>query len=76
MHAVAPSANGCTDCLKTGDQWVHLRMCLACGYVGCCDSSKNHHATKHYHASQHPIVASRERGEHWKYCYIDDLAWE
>ena len=73
---VQPSADGCEDCLKTGDTWVHLRMCLECGHVGCCDSSKNHHATKHFHASGHPIVASREPGERWKWCYLDEIAWE
>jgi uncharacterized UBP type Zn finger protein len=53
-----------------------LRMCLECGNVGCCDSSKNKHATKHYHATAHPIITSREPGEHWKFCYIDDVAWQ
>lgn len=75
IHNVKPSANGCEDCLKTGDEWVHLRMCLECGHVGCCDSSKNRHATKHFKAVHHPIVASREPGEDWKYCYVDDVMW-
>jgi uncharacterized UBP type Zn finger protein len=77
IRPVEPSnLRGCTDCLKTGDRWVHLRMCLECGYVGCCDSSPNKHATKHFHATGHPIITSREPGEHWKYCYIDDIMWE
>ena len=76
IRNVHPSAQGCVECEKLGDTWVHLRMCRTCGNVGCCDSSKNTHATKHYHATKHPIIASREPGEHWKYCYIDDVAWE
>ena len=73
---VKPSANGCEDCLKTGDEWLHLRMCLQCGHAGCCDSSPNKHATKHFHATKHPIISSLEPGEDWKYCYPDDLVWE
>lgn len=65
---------GCEECLKTGDQWVHLRLCLTCGHVGCCDSSKNKHATKHYKKTTHPVIRSFEPGEDWKYCYIDDIA--
>ena len=76
IHNVRPSAKGCVECEKRGDTWVHLRMCETCGNVGCCDSSKNKHATAHYHATKHPIIASREPGEHWKYCYLDDVAWE
>jgi uncharacterized UBP type Zn finger protein len=64
---------GCEDCLKSGDSWVHLRLCLACGHVGCCDSSKNTHATKHFHATQHPVVRSFEPGENWRWCYVDEL---
>ena len=67
-----PNAKGCEDCLKTGDSWVHLRVCMECGHVGCCDSSKNKHATKHYHASQHPVVKSMEPGEDWLWCYVDE----
>jgi len=76
IRPVKPSANGCEDCLKTGDEWVHLRMCLQCGHAGCCDSSPNKHATKHHHATKHPIISSLEPGEDWKYCYVDDLVWE
>ncbi len=62
----------CEECSKTGDSWVHLRMCLECGHVGCCDSSKNKHATKHFHETQHPIMQSAERGEDWRWCYVDN----
>jgi hypothetical protein len=68
-----PSAAGCEDCLKTGDSWVHLRICLICGHVGCCDQSKNKHATKHFHASGHPIIQSIEPGEDWRWCYVDQI---
>jgi uncharacterized UBP type Zn finger protein len=56
-----------------GDSWVHLRSCLSCGRVGCCDESKNQHATKHYYETTHPAIQSLEPGEHWRYCYADDL---
>ena len=65
---------GCEECLKTGDSWVHLRLCLTCGHVGCCDSSKNKHATKHFHATQHAIIRSIEPGEDWMWCYVDNLS--
>ncbi len=74
--AVKPSTQGCEDCLKTGDSWVHLRLCESCGYVGCCDNSKNRHATRHYHASRHPIIKSHEPDEDWGYCYVDDMFFE
>jgi Zn-finger in ubiquitin-hydrolases and other protein len=73
IHDVKPSAAGCEDCLKIGDQWVHLRLCLECGHVGCCDSSKNKHASKHSHKTGHPIVQSFQPGEDWKWCYIDEV---
>ncbi len=76
IRKVTPGANGCEDCLKIGGRWVHLRMCESCGYVGCCDNSPNRHATKHYHATQHPIVKSVEPGEEWGYCYPDDRFYE
>jgi uncharacterized UBP type Zn finger protein len=72
IRKVTPSAEGCEDCLKTGDSWVHLRLCLVCGHVGCCDDSPNKHATKHYHHTKHPIIQSFEPGEDWRYCYVDD----
>ena len=73
---VTPSAKGCEDCLKIGASWVHLRLCENCGHVGCCDSSPNKHATKHFHASGHPIIKSFEPGEDWGYCYVDDAFYE
>ena len=72
---VQPSAKGCEECLKSGDEWVHLRMCLECGQTGCCDSSKNRHATKHFQATGHPIMRSIQPGEDWKWCYADELMW-
>ncbi len=71
IHTVTPSAEGCEECLALGDTWIHLRICQTCGHVGCCDSSKNKHATKHFHASNHPIVKSFQPGENWSWCYID-----
>lgn len=76
IKAVAPRTTGCEECLKSGDGWVHLRLCEMCGHVGCCDSSKNKHATKHFHATQHAIVKSLEPGEDWGYCCPDDLFYE
>jgi uncharacterized UBP type Zn finger protein len=66
---------GCEDCLAAGDRWVHLRMCMSCGKIGCCDSSPNRHATKHAHAADHPILRSAERGEDWSWCVIDEVAF-
>jgi uncharacterized UBP type Zn finger protein len=62
----------CPQCVEKGDRWVHLRMCLECGQVGCCDSSKNQHATKHFHASHHPVMRSIEPHEAWVWCYVDE----
>jgi uncharacterized UBP type Zn finger protein len=76
IRPVPARTNGCEECLKLGDEWVHLRLCIQCGHVGCCDSSKNKHATKHFHATKHPIIASLEPGEHWMWCYIDEIAWD
>lgn len=73
VRAVEPSADGCEECLKTGDDWVHLRLCLTCGHVGCCDSSRNRHASRHFHHSGHPIVRSLEEGEEWGWCYADQI---
>ena len=64
---------GCEECLKIGATWVHLRMCMTCGKIGCCDSSPNRHATAHFHATAHPIVASAEPGENWAWCFVDEL---
>ena len=66
------SPDACPDCVRTGDSWVHLRVCLVCGYVGCCDESKNRHARRHFHATGHPVIQSYEVGEAWRYCFIDD----
>jgi uncharacterized UBP type Zn finger protein len=63
---------GCKECLEIGGQWVHLRICLECGHVGCCDNSPNRHATKHFRATKHPLITSGEPGEIWAYCYPDD----
>ncbi len=76
IHNVKPKTKGCEECLKMGDSWVHLRLCLSCGHVGCCDSSKNKHASKHYRAVKHPIVRSIEPGENWMWCYVDELMFE
>ncbi len=73
IREVYPSAAGCEDCLRTGDRWVHLRACMTCGHVGCCDSSPNRHATKHYETMSHPIMRSMERGESWGWCFVDQL---
>ena len=66
------SANICAECVALGDDWVHLRICMTCGHVACCDNSKNRHARRHFHATQHPIIQSYEPGEGWRYCWIDD----
>lgn len=76
IQDVTPSADGCEDCLRIGGRWVHLRLCMICGHVGCCDSSPHRHATAHWHATEHPIIRSFERGEDWWWCYPDELAFE
>lgn len=73
IQEVTPSGAGCQECLQTGDTWVHLRLCLTCGHVGCCDNSKNRHARKHAAASGHPIIRSFEPGEDWMWCFIDEM---
>jgi monovalent cation:H+ antiporter-2, CPA2 family len=72
IRHVHPSARGCEDCLRIGARWVHLRICMICGHVGCCDSSPNKHATAHFHATSHPIIRSVEPGETWGWCYVDE----
>jgi hypothetical protein len=73
IRHVAPRTPGqCEDCIKTGSPWVHLRLCLTCGHVGCCDSSPNRHARLHARAGGHPIVQSAEPGEDWRWCYADE----
>ncbi|MDQ4046456.1 MAG: UBP-type zinc finger domain-containing protein [Actinomycetota bacterium] len=76
IEDVKPSSNGCEDCLKMGDEWNHLRLCMTCGHVGCCDNSKNRHATWHAYGTKHPIVRSFEPGEEWLWCYADELLFE
>ena len=70
------SVPGCEDCLRTGDGWVHLRICLSCGHVGCCDSSPNRHASAHAAASVHALIRSIQPGEDWSWCYVDEVAME
>ena len=67
---------GCEECLASHSTWVHLRLCLVCGHVGCCDNSPNKHATKHYHATQHAMIRSFEPGENWGWCYVDEEFFE
>jgi hypothetical protein len=69
----ARTREGCEECLRDGTRWVHLRLCLTCGHVGCCDSSTEKHATAHYHETVHPVMRSIEPGEAWRWCYVDDL---
>jgi len=70
----ASSTEGCTECLAAGDRWMHLRLCLLCGQVGCCDSSPNRHASKHAAEQGHPLAASFEAAEDWIWCYVDEIA--
>jgi uncharacterized UBP type Zn finger protein len=72
----ARTPEGCEECLQLRSSWVHLRLCLSCGHVGCCDSSPNRHATKHHHRTNHPLIQSFERGEDWGWCYVDELFLE
>lgn len=76
LAAVAePTSTVCDRCIEMGDTWVHLRACLECGAVGCCDNSKNRHARKHWEQEGHPMIRSLERGETWRYCFADTLVW-
>ena len=68
-----PVGNVCTQCIDMGDTWVHLRSCLGCGMVGCCDNSKNTHARKHWQNHEHPLIQTIEPGESWRYCFPDDV---
>lgn len=63
----------CDDCIKIGGSWVHLRLCLSCGHVGCCDSSPHRHATKHFERTRHPLIRSAQPGESWVWCYVDEM---
>ena len=69
----SPKTQGCEECLQNGEGWLHLRMCLSCGHVGCCDDSKNKHATAHFRSTHHPVIRSLEPDESWRWCYIDEL---
>ncbi len=71
IRPVEPSSTGCAACIALGDTWVHLRMCMTCGTVGCCDSSKNRHASRHAAQVGHPIARSIEPGEDWLWCFVD-----
>jgi uncharacterized UBP type Zn finger protein len=75
VRELPPSVEGCEDCLRTGDLWLHLRICLTCGQVACCDDSPNRHATVHAHATSHPIIRSLEPGEDWCWCYLEEVAF-
>ncbi|MBM0108806.1 UBP-type zinc finger domain-containing protein [Steroidobacter sp. S1-65] len=74
VKPLPPKAQGCEECLKVGGRWVHLRLCLSCGHVGCCDSSPGRHATKHFHDTRHPVIASFEPDERWAWCFVDEEA--
>lgn len=71
INNIKPKTSGCEECINSGDSWVTLRICMICGHVGCCDASKNKHASKHFEATGHPIMKSFEPGEEWGWCYID-----
>ena len=71
IHTRGANSAGCEECLKIGDSWVHLRVCMVCGKTGCCDDSKNQHASKHFAETGHPIMRSKEPGETWGWCYVD-----
>ena len=73
IKVTKPAIHVCEECVKLGDTWVHLRMCLTCGYVACCDSSKNKHATKHFQDTHHPLMRSIEPGEKWMWCFVDQM---
>jgi uncharacterized UBP type Zn finger protein len=68
------STEGCPECIAAGEQWVHLRMCMTCGHVGCCDSSRNKHASKHFRSSGHPVMRSLQPDEDWMWCFVDEVA--
>lgn len=76
LDPVPPNSTVCDECVARGDTWVHLRACLECGHVGCCDESKNKHATRHYRATGHPLIQTLEPGEDWIWCYVDRIAME
>jgi hypothetical protein len=73
-RTVEPDADGCSDCRAIGGTWVHLRLCLQCGHVACCNDSPNRHAMKHFQSTGHPIIRSFEPGEDWAWCWVDEMA--
>jgi uncharacterized UBP type Zn finger protein len=76
LTELPPSFAGCEECLRASGSWVHLRMCMTCGQIGCCDSSPSRHASRHAHEEQHPIARSAEPGEDWSWCYVDEVGFE
>lgn len=77
VHDVRPrTPQGCEECLRIGSDWLHLRLCLSCGHVGCCDQSVHKHATQHFHQTQHAIMKSFQPDEDWGWCYVDALFFE
>jgi hypothetical protein len=75
VTALPPAIAGCEDCLAIGGEWLHLRMCMTCGRIGCCDSSPNRHASRHSTADDHPIIRSAEPGEDWSWCFVEEVAF-
>jgi hypothetical protein len=76
IRTVTPSALGCEECLETGAEWLHLRICRTCGHVGCCDQSPGKHATKHFHTTRHPIIEGYDPPEGWGWCYVDEVDFD
>jgi uncharacterized UBP type Zn finger protein len=72
----SPSGTECVECLATGGRWLHLRRCVECGHIGCCDNSPGRHATAHFHSIGHPLIQSFEPGEEWFWCYVDEVDFE
>jgi uncharacterized UBP type Zn finger protein len=73
---LVPWTDGCVECIQAGDNWVHLRVCMTCGHVGCCDSSPNKHASAHARQAEHPVIQSFEPDQDWYWCYVDEVAFE
>ncbi len=76
IETTEASGEGCVECMASGGRWVHLRRCVTCGHVGCCDSSPNRHATGHHRDTEHPLIQSFEPGEDWYWCFVDQIAFE
>ena len=76
VREVEPKTSGCEECLPSGDAWVELRVCMTCGHIGCCDSSKGKHATQHFQDTGHPIMRSIDPGPSWAWCYVDQIKME